>query len=272
MTDSVFDTALEKRFTDSAEAVAVTSVDTLLIRDNETGFIFKLPVSVLTNAVNAAAPVQSVAGKTGNVALNKSDVGLSNVDNTSDSTKNAAVTTLTNKTADALVLTGITDLQGGRLKFPATAVLSSDPNTLDDYEEGTFTPTYAPETGAFGSITVAGSCRYVKIGKTFFYWIDTRTTAATTLGTAGGKLFITGLPFNADANGGYGAVSIFQAFNLGTVFTSIGALNEANGSRIYLTKNSSNSGVAYLQATELSTAAGSFGNLLGIFGQYQTAS
>lgn len=35
----------------------------------------------------AAAPVQSVAGKTGNVSLDKSDVGLGNVDNTSDADK-----------------------------------------------------------------------------------------------------------------------------------------------------------------------------------------
>lgn len=87
MTDSVFDTALEKRFVDSSEAVAVTSANVLLICDNETGLIFKLPVSVLTNAVNSAAPVQSVAGKTGIVTLVKSDVGLSNADNTSDANK-----------------------------------------------------------------------------------------------------------------------------------------------------------------------------------------
>lgn len=40
------------------------------------------------NFINAGqAPVQSVAGKTGAVALNKTDVGLQNVDNTSDANK-----------------------------------------------------------------------------------------------------------------------------------------------------------------------------------------
>ena len=42
--------------------------------------------------------VVSVNGKTGTVVLNKTDVGLSNVDNTSDSTKNSTAATLTNKT------------------------------------------------------------------------------------------------------------------------------------------------------------------------------
>lgn len=48
--------------------------------------------------LNAVAPVASVAGKTGAVSLVKADVGLANVDNTSDATKNSATATLTNKT------------------------------------------------------------------------------------------------------------------------------------------------------------------------------
>jgi hypothetical protein len=54
----------------------------------------------------AAAPVQSVAGKTGAVTLAKDDVGLGNVDNTSDATKNAAIATLTNKTLIDPVVSG----------------------------------------------------------------------------------------------------------------------------------------------------------------------
>jgi hypothetical protein len=44
------------------------------------------------------APVTTVAGRTGDVVLTKTDVGLGNVDNTSDATKNSAAVTLTNKT------------------------------------------------------------------------------------------------------------------------------------------------------------------------------
>jgi len=39
--------------------------------------------------------------------------------------------------------------------FPATQVASSDPNTLDDYEEGTWTPTLTNVTVGNGSFTVA---------------------------------------------------------------------------------------------------------------------
>jgi hypothetical protein len=48
---------------------------------------------------SAAAPVQSVAGRTGSVTLTKSDVGLANVDNTSDASK--PVSTATQAALDA---------------------------------------------------------------------------------------------------------------------------------------------------------------------------
>lgn len=56
MADSIFDVALEKRFTDSAEVstINVTSADTLLIRDSETGAIMRLPFSTLAAAISSA--------------------------------------------------------------------------------------------------------------------------------------------------------------------------------------------------------------------------
>lgn len=56
MTDSVFDVALEKRFTDSDEiaTINVTSADALLIRDSATGVIMRLPFSTLASAISAA--------------------------------------------------------------------------------------------------------------------------------------------------------------------------------------------------------------------------
>lgn len=46
-----------------------------------------IPSQYTDTQAAAAAPVQSVAGKTGAVTLNKGDVGLANVDNTSDASK-----------------------------------------------------------------------------------------------------------------------------------------------------------------------------------------
>jgi len=56
-------------------------------RSNHTGTQLAATISDLGTAVAAASPVSSVAGKTGVVSLVKADVGLSNVDNTADSSK-----------------------------------------------------------------------------------------------------------------------------------------------------------------------------------------
>ena len=63
--------------------------------------------------------------------------------------------TLGNVTVSNLLTTN------GGIKFPATQVSSADGNTLDDYEEGTWTPTDASGAG----LTLSGTnTRYTKVG------------------------------------------------------------------------------------------------------------
>lgn len=62
------------------------------------------------------------------------------------------------------VINGSLSVVQGQIKFPATQVASSDVNTLDDYEEGTWSPTItASGGGTMVVVTQQGS--YVKIGK-----------------------------------------------------------------------------------------------------------
>jgi hypothetical protein len=82
-------------------------------------------------------------------------------------------------------------LSGAGITFPATQSASSDANTLDDYEEGTWTPsiggtaTYAEQNG-----------RYTKIGRVV---IVEYTLSITTRGT-GSTTDISGLPFAISSN------------------------------------------------------------------------
>jgi hypothetical protein len=55
-----------------------------------------------------------------------------------------------------------TGVEYGQIKFPATAALSANPYTLDDYREGTWTPTDA--SGAGLTLTTSAS-KYTKIGR-----------------------------------------------------------------------------------------------------------
>jgi hypothetical protein len=79
------------------------------------------------------------------------------------------------------------------ITFPATQAASSDANTLDDYEEGTWTPTVVALSGTF---TTVGTCtgRYVKIGHQVLvnYIVN-----VTTLGSGTAGFAVTNLPFSA---------------------------------------------------------------------------
>ena len=83
------------------------------VRANHTGTQLAATISDFSTAATTAAPVQSVAARTGAVVLTKTDAGLASVDNTSDATKNTASATLTNKTLTSPVINTPTGIVKG---------------------------------------------------------------------------------------------------------------------------------------------------------------
>jgi hypothetical protein len=94
---------------------------------------------------------------------------------------------------DDLIVTsaGPVELVYGQLKFPATQVASADANTLDDYEEGTFSPTIIGTTTAGTATYTQQNGRYTKIGRLVQFEIFIVYSA----GTGTGNMDISGLPF-----------------------------------------------------------------------------
>jgi hypothetical protein len=87
-----------------------------------------------------------------------------------------------------------------QLAFPATQVPSSDPNTLDDYEERTWTPTLVGDTGASGQSYSAQYGWAVKVGRKVTCGGSlTLTTKGTLTGTFA---VIGGLPYAPDNSSG----------------------------------------------------------------------
>lgn len=78
--------------------------------------------------------------------------------------------------------------------FPAAQSPSADPNTLDDYEEGVWTPTVTANSGAITSYVAAG--HYTKIGRQVHC---TAVISITNNGTGAGTVIVT-LPFAAAVN------------------------------------------------------------------------
>jgi hypothetical protein len=115
---------------------------------------------------------------------------------------------------------------GAGITFPATVSLSTDPNTLDDYEEGTWTPTLTNVTVGNGFFDNA---RYVKIGQqvfvTFNFFFGSTTTVAT------GTVDISGLPFARDGNG-TGSAWLFDATGGGYTLPAVLASSTSSNFRI----------------------------------------
>ena len=129
-----------------------------------------------------------------------------------------------NSNGAVALLNGVTNATGTGITFPATQSASSDVNTLDDYEEGTWDPTITSTGTAPTSITYAyrrGS--YVKIGRLVYISI---TLGATWGNTPTGDFRVINLPFSCvDAAGGYPALSIGWvngAWSYGTSKTFVG--------------------------------------------------
>jgi hypothetical protein len=95
---------------------------------------------------------------------------------------------------------GVLQLKSG-ITFPATQVAATDANTLDDYEEGTFTPSLGDSAGGVATMSVQEG-KYVKVGKIVQFSFQVVWTAKNTWTATNTK--ISGLPFAATTNtGGY---------------------------------------------------------------------
>ena len=99
----------------------------------------------------------------------------------------------------------------GQLKFPAAQVASADANTLDDYEEGTFTPTVIGTSTAGTATYSLQQGRYTKIGRLVFIDIALTWTG----GTGTGNMRVSPLPASLTSNAStYGALAVGQASNI----------------------------------------------------------
>ena len=121
---------------------------------------------------------------------------------------------------------------GAGITFPATQSASTDANTLDDYEEGTWTPAYSGITGSPTSIA-----RYVKIGG------QVTLTYEQTGGTftcTGGSGVITGIPFLGI--GGTGVVSACGAISNTVVTSALALYNASTTGSLYVVASFSAAG------------------------------
>lgn len=130
---------------------------------------------------------------------------------------------------------GLVDASGasaGQIKFPATQNASSNVNTLDDYEEGTWTPTIGGSGGQSGQVYGIQVGWYTKIGKKVTAGFRVQLS---TLGTITANVQIKGLPFTSEnVTNQSASCAMGRWYNLTTVLVSLSGAMEPNTTAITL--------------------------------------
>lgn len=162
--------------------------------------------------------------------------------------------TLTNKTLTAPNISQVV--------FPATQSASANANTLDDYEEGTWTPAIAGSTTAGTQTYTYQYGTYTKIGNTVVAEFLLYMTALD--GATAGNVILTGLPF-ANGSGvvkktathvGYGLITLSSGYT--SLYISVN-----NGDTLgYFIQNGSASAETTLPVSGLSSSTTVSGTLV----------
>lgn len=140
---------------------------------------------------------------------------------------------------------------GSGISFPATQSASTDANTLDDYEEGTFTPAL---NGSFTHSLQSGS--YTKIGRLVSIFITVSWTANASASTG---LRITNFPFACGS------------LRAGSSLGYIAGLDTQGNRQVVLTISSGNTYADFFVINDNTVAAAIDANLCSATGEVQAA-
>ena len=159
-------------------------------------------------------------------------------------------------TGNVVEFLGNTSGSGTGITFPATQDASSNANTLDDYEEGTWTPVLSGSTGTIGSYAASTAVgRYTKIGRVVSI---TAGIILTNVGSWTGELRCS-LPTIANADSGYGNDMPRGAVRM-QLHTFTGQVNVeiVSSTQVRFNLTTSGGAQASMQYSGISASAGNF--------------
>jgi hypothetical protein len=113
---------------------------------------------------------------------------------------------------------------GAGITFPATQSASSDANTLDDYEEGTFTPSVT--NGLTSVVYTARDGRYTKVGRICYFSVYMAIGSS----TRNANIVQVNLPFTAATTPAFSGGAYFAYTTSGVV----GVTNQINTPTLYI--------------------------------------
>lgn len=201
----------------------LTGVYAWLVGADATDNYFKIAASGTGLSTNTRLTIDT----SGNVGIGRTPTYLLDVNSTARFNNTISVGNATPSSS------------GAGISFPATQSASTDANTLDDYEEGTFTPTATSSGGSITSYTSSG--QYTKIGNvvTIQGYVKL-TNVGTATGYLNATIPFTSVNFVGTAEGQFcGAVR--EAASTGNIFFLHVLPNSAT---VYM-QNSTNGGITW---------------------------
>ena len=206
--------------------------------ENTTGTAFEIGSDVVTSGKIA----QFYSNSDDNTARNLVEIG-----NDHTSADNAVCLYIKQDGADASIELG----GNGSIKFPGTQGASSDANSLDDYEEGTWTGAFVGTSSSTPLTMGSATGTYVKVGGVVHccgYF------SVSSLNGQSGNLKLTGLPFSIpDNTRNYGSVCVGYGSNLNiTAQDSLTGHFIPNSTEVQLSIWTSSAGTDGFAASQLS--------------------
>jgi len=266
--------------TGSTQALTVTDGSSTNFVVQEDG---KVGVGTGTLASGATLDVNGAMAIGGTRVFSKSstDLNVGSIDGS------PAINTINLKTADTVravidssgnmtLNSGNLVLSSGAIDFGSAAAAGRtvESGLLDDYEEGSFTAEYVPQTGSFATMTMDFRLgRYTKVGNTVHFVIYMMTSNVDVTG-ASDSLIIRGLPFSAANHSGNYVPPVYvgDAVLWPNPYTPVGGYIYPNSKDIYLVRRStSSSDTALLSASTMTTGAVAFANRIMVAGTYEAA-
>ena len=149
---------------------------------------------------------------------------------------------------------------GAGITFPATQSASTDANTLDDYEEGTWTAVLSATGGTFS--VLARDTRYTKIGRAVS--ISGYAQIYCSAGSGANAVSLTGLPFTTASGGDFNQTLTVGFTNFianGNGFPMMASFNNPSSTTVLLRRYTNDSGttkIADLNSQDITNANFSF--------------
>ncbi len=140
---------------------------------------------------------------------------------------------------------------GSGITFPATQSASTDANTLDDYEEGTWTPQLRSD-GTNPTITYTGqNGYYTKIGNIVYASVYLSWSSA----TGGSGNFVVNMPFPgaSDNSRGVGSVPYNTGINFGQYGLCVHS-NVASGNCYFIKTDNNQKYSSYVSTSDIVTS------------------